>query len=202
MTPSMESGLVSELSMLMVTSRLWLTDEAKKKEIRKFRDLLRKTMICLEDSPSLKRLFPLSEKIPPGLYPPEMPEELIPIPSYDLTADCLKAMIVTCDGILGTKEPTRYPRKKIIANTLELWRKYTGEEITPQSSIVKTANDRGKTTPPYRLCGLVLTIIEGKNIGDFSGIYNKIAGSKPFQKDPSPTEEARIGLKNSRNSLK
>ena len=110
------------------------------------------------------------------------------------TMDSIKDMIARCDAVLGVKEPARYPRQKIITDTLKIWQEYTGQPIPPGASRENEILERGNgetrkkrsdPTPSYELCRLVLEAIEGKFPGDISGIYNRIAKSKTFQKKPS-----------------
>jgi len=162
------------LGYLIASGSNWFTNEEAKKGIRKFRASLRKA-IEIRDTFSVevqgKTDFPLQR-----LFGESVGAGNQHGPDY-----WLKHMIGTCDLILGKQEPARYPRQRVILETLKLWKLYTGKPILPTAS-VPSRRVRKQRTPPYKLCGFVLQHIERKPPGDFSFIYNTIAGSKTFQK--------------------
>lgn len=158
------SGLIPDLTRILVTGREWLTDEARKKEIRTYRRQLEKTLTIRDKSSALKHLFPAAHDFPKGGIPIRQ------------DADALLSMIGECDRILGTKEPQRYPRREIIRKTLTLWKRYARK--APQKWALQPSVYRGsKESPPYTFCRLVLTTIEDKDPGDFRRGYESAARS-------------------------
>jgi len=153
---------------IIIPARLWLTNEARKKGVRKYRDLLKKAI-------DYRETFRLPYIAGDGTRKTEYPLRAFPAPT-----DHLETLIAQCDEILGREEPARYPRRKIITEILRLWHEY-GQSISPTASI-PSKRERQKTAISYQLCRLVLTAIEGKPPGDFSLIYDKISGSETFQK--------------------
>ncbi|MHB1927492.1 MAG: hypothetical protein ACYCRD_09545 [Leptospirillum sp.] len=174
---------------VIIPARLWLTNEARKKGIKKYRELLKEAI-------DHRETFSLPYIAGDGTRRTEYPlRTLFP----DSQENQLGVMIAKCDEILGEGKSARYPRQKIIRDTLKFWQEY-GQPIPPTASIPRNRarnrtaihpttpiprdrdQERNRTAIPYQLCKLVLTAIEGKTPGEFYDIYNKIAGSKTFQK--------------------
>ena len=86
----------------------------------------------------------------------------------------VKKMLGICDEILGTKEPIRYPRQKIILETLRIWAKYNGKAPSLRAVGYDPHSETRTETAPYALCRAMLTSIEGKDPGDFHGMYETI----------------------------
>ncbi len=137
--------------------------EEKKEKIKKFRNLLKK---AYDYGNSLTITWDSSEGPIQVLHP------------FDYILLPLAGAVEDCNTILGTSSPRRYPRKKIVRETLDLWTKYTGKR--PQKCAVQPSPYSGdKEAPPYALCRLVLTAIEGEDPGDFHRIYESAVNNLP-----------------------
>ena len=157
---------------VIIPARNWITNEARKKGIEKYRKLLK-------DAIDHRETFSLPYIAGDGTRRTEYPLRML---FPDSQANQLGVKIAKCDEILGEGKSARYPRQKIIRDTLKFWQEY-GQSIPPTASIPRDRDqERNRTAIPYQLCKLVLTAIEGKPPGEFYDIYNKIAGSKTFQK--------------------
>ncbi len=155
-----ETARFEFLDLIGVGQRWINAPEETKKKIRKYRTLLQNA----RDYRDSLTITWDSDEGPIRLnYPNSIP----------LLTDHLDEMIEDCDEILGTKEPTRYPRRKIIEDVLALWIKYTGK--TPQKCAIQpSSHSEDKEAPPYTLCRLVLTAIEDcKDSGDFRRFYER-----------------------------
>ena len=96
--------------------------------------------------------------------------------SGGVLTDPLAEILRDFDELLGKKEPARYPCRKIVKDVLKLWIKHTGKN--PQKwAIQPSSYSKSKEVPPYALCRPVLTVIEGKDPGDFHRVYESAARS-------------------------
>ena len=157
-------GLIQDLTTILTFGYEWLTQEAKKKELAQYRKLLQKARDYRDGSRDLRYRFPSFR---------DFPKTTTPILHE---ADALLTMIEDCGKILGTKEPKRHPRRTTIKAVMNLWEKYTGK--TPQKWAIQPSVYSGdKEAPPYALCRLILTLIEGKAPKDFHRAYESAARS-------------------------
>jgi len=149
---------------VIIPAMLWLNNEARKKGVRKYRDLLKKAI-------DYREAFSLPYIAGDGTRKTEYPLETL-FQSFD--SHHLGTMIAKCDEILGTKEPTRYPRQKVILETLSLWTLYSGKN-PPKNAIQPNKYTGDREATPYTLCKLVLMSIEDcSDVGDFSGMYETV----------------------------
>ena len=118
------------LSTIIMSGRNWYTDEKKRRESRNSGIFSRRRSIIGTRSlfRSLERREGRRWTIPYSVsfqgHPPEDPSRM-PFPKGPM--DSVKDMLATCNRILGTKDPKRYPCRKIVADTLALWTKYTNK---------------------------------------------------------------------------
>lgn len=181
--------ILTDLDQIAVQGFLWGTNNKEtRKGIEKFRRLLQNALDyrasfkivqesdCISCTGPLEMLFPLA---PPGAYSRK-------------SANALEDMIAECDRILGKKEPKRYARKKIVEDVLRLWVKYTGRSLQ-NWAIQPSPYSEDKEAPPYALCRLLLTIIEGKDPGDFRRVYERVVRSPipPISSVPKPILSTR-----------
>ena len=169
-----------DLTLICLHACMWYKNEETKKGIALFRKKLGGALTLWETFTSdagqwkghpLQILFQGFDDQPP---PPGMIKA-----HREGPIDALRGMIADCDDILGKKEPKRYPRRKIIADTLAVWVEYTGKK--PQKwAIQPSEHSADKEAPPYALCRLVLTIIEDcQDIGDFHRVYERAVKNLP-----------------------
>lgn len=176
-TDSGRGRVLGAYSRIFYDGRQLLFNEERKKGIRKYRSLLKKTLKyrntftvtcrtpegpCTEKP--LQSLFwgPNDESLPPGAIHVKGP------------ADSLADMIAECDRILGPKEPARHPRRMVIRETLALWHQFTGK-IPRRNAIQPNIHTGDRLDPPYEIARIVLKIIEDcSDVGDFSGMYETI----------------------------
>ncbi|MGL3710525.1 hypothetical protein ACSYAY_06635 [Leptospirillum ferriphilum] len=160
-------GPAMAVTKLITEGKEWLTHEARKKELKRFRAMLTKALDLRDKSVALRYLFPSHRD-----FPTDPGSRVL----HD--ADALTAMIEECEKILGTREPRRYPRQRIVGDALVLWKKYTGRPAYPTASI-PSKRERKKRTPSYRFCQFVLEAIEDHPPGDIADLYEKIASRFP-----------------------
>ena len=155
-------GPLMGLTKIITTGKEWLTHEARKKELTRYRKLLQKTWDCRDGSGDLRYLFPSFRNFGPCENPLR----------HD--ADALLYMIWECDKILGTKEPARHPRRVIIWESLALWTRFTGK-TPPRNAFQPNPHSGDRLAPPYTFTRMIIAAVEDcTDTGDFSGMYEAI----------------------------
>ena len=155
-------GPLMGLTKIVTTGKEWLTHEARKKELTRYRKFLQKTRDCRDGSGDLRYLFPSFKDFPKTATP------------LRHEADALLSMIEECDKILGTKEPARYPRRVIIWESLALWTRFTGK-TPPRNAFQPNPHSGDRLAPPYAFTRMIIATIEDcTDTGDFSHLYETI----------------------------
>ena len=164
-------AIVREDVSLVLRGQLFYDNNERKKELQEFRKHLQSALKCLDslsvqwkDSDGVEKSSSHLQNLFPEVH--------------------LKNMIFTCDHILGTKEPSRYPKQRIIQETLKIWHKSTGKTPfrcafhpgKPGTKAIETEEVIPKTpSESYSFCLGIMRAIEGKELkSGFPRIYETV----------------------------
>ena len=157
--------------LLVLRGQLFYNNNARKKELQKFRKHLQAALNCRDALSVQWKNFDGVEKSSSYL------QNLFPEIQ-------LKNMILTCDHILGTKEPARYPKQRIILETLKIWHESTGKPPfrcafhpgKPGTTALETEEVIPKIpSESYSFCLGIMRAIEGKELkSGFPRMYETV----------------------------